>query len=311
MRIIFAALLLLLAGCTQTDQLDLPEEGYLAIVPWAPGGGTDKVAQPVVESLSKTLGEPITIKYMEGDGGAQGSAWALKRKTHNDKPILLFNALKSIEAYRRSNKSRVGLDKLRPYVAWKTPAPIIAVSTRSDIDSMELLLEAMGGFGVSIATAGEFSAGDIGAKTLSRLAGAQYQTVRKNSGVQAGRAAVSGEAEMVVQLFSELRGMFDDGELRPLAIISDKQYAWGSRVIPPLSKYVRGEVPELGVSFGMVIPSDTDAREIDRLDKAWLKLDIYTEALQSGAILRETYGNSAMQEIEKEVEADRWASGIE
>lgn len=49
-----------------------PSKAMTLICPWAPGGGTDQVAQKVAELLGKELGQPIQVVYRIGGGGVIG-----------------------------------------------------------------------------------------------------------------------------------------------------------------------------------------------------------------------------------------------
>jgi tripartite-type tricarboxylate transporter receptor subunit TctC len=72
-------LLLLTIGChNQSDPAKYPNRLIELIVPWAAGGGTDRVARFVANALQRRLGQPVIVVNRTGGSGAVGhSAGAL------------------------------------------------------------------------------------------------------------------------------------------------------------------------------------------------------------------------------------------
>ena len=48
------------------------------IVPWPPGGGTDRLARVLAERMSDHLGQRVIIENISGAGGTTGSSRAAK-----------------------------------------------------------------------------------------------------------------------------------------------------------------------------------------------------------------------------------------
>jgi tripartite-type tricarboxylate transporter receptor subunit TctC len=55
-----------------------PARAITAIVPFAPGGGTDVVTRIVGEHMSRTLGQQLVVQNIAGAGGTVGSARAMR-----------------------------------------------------------------------------------------------------------------------------------------------------------------------------------------------------------------------------------------
>jgi tripartite-type tricarboxylate transporter receptor subunit TctC len=55
-----------------------PTRAITAIVPFAPGGGTDVVTRIVGEHMSRTLGQQVVVQNIAGAGGTVGSARAMR-----------------------------------------------------------------------------------------------------------------------------------------------------------------------------------------------------------------------------------------
>lgn len=71
-RLLAAALALLTFAPAQAA--DYPARPITMIVPFAAGGPTDKIANIVADSLSATLGQPVSVENIAGAGGTTGSA---------------------------------------------------------------------------------------------------------------------------------------------------------------------------------------------------------------------------------------------
>ena len=73
----FVALLALM-GCH--NSANYPNRTVVLVVPWAAGGGTDRVARFLAHELERELGKPVVVVNKTGGGGASGhsaGAWAL------------------------------------------------------------------------------------------------------------------------------------------------------------------------------------------------------------------------------------------
>jgi tripartite-type tricarboxylate transporter receptor subunit TctC len=66
----FAALLLLLAGCSRSS--GYPSAPILLICPWAVGGGTDRVSRQISTFLEAELGAPVNVINATGGAGVTG-----------------------------------------------------------------------------------------------------------------------------------------------------------------------------------------------------------------------------------------------
>ncbi|MGE3308732.1 MAG: tripartite tricarboxylate transporter substrate-binding protein [Limisphaerales bacterium] len=70
-----AALLLGCGGCKPDPRSEVeryPERSIDLIVPWTPGGGSDRVARYVADALQQRLGRPVVVVNRTGGGGAVG-----------------------------------------------------------------------------------------------------------------------------------------------------------------------------------------------------------------------------------------------
>jgi tripartite-type tricarboxylate transporter receptor subunit TctC len=76
--LLIAVTLFLGSGCGDRRADKYPNRSIELIVPWAPGGGTDRLARFVADALQRQLGQPVIVVNRTGGSGAVGhSAGAL------------------------------------------------------------------------------------------------------------------------------------------------------------------------------------------------------------------------------------------
>jgi len=68
--LLLPAVLLTLAGCNGSAAY--PNRTVVLIVPWAAGGGTDRVARKLADLLQRELGQPVVVQNQTGGSGASG-----------------------------------------------------------------------------------------------------------------------------------------------------------------------------------------------------------------------------------------------
>lgn len=300
--------MLLVSSCDNVENREYPttEDGHIALIPWGIGGATSQAFEAIRDQLEQRHGYDFTPVYMPGDGGFDGAQYAWEHRYETN--ILLFGALKTImSGYRMQGKWDKGAESYRVYSIWKTSEPVLAVSTQSNIKTAQQAIEKLRATASTIATAGEYSGGDVGSRALAKLLLSQYTPVHRKGGAQAIDAALFGEAEFVIAFYSEMQEPISEGLLKPILAISNNPLIYDEIVIEPLGDYIDVPVPEMGTTFGYVIPADAPKEVTDRFDGAHNVINVLEVAIKKGVLPRIIYGELAMQELQKEIETDEWA----
>lgn len=79
-----------LAGASAPVWADYPDKPITLIVPFAPGGPSDKIARDIAEALRKPLGQNVIVENVAGAGGTIGSA-RVARATPDGYTILVHH----------------------------------------------------------------------------------------------------------------------------------------------------------------------------------------------------------------------------
>lgn len=254
------------AGTTQQTKSDpdYPSRPISWIVPYEPGGGSDRQVRRLQPHLKKILGQNINVVYKPGGDGAVG--W---QELHSAKPDgytmanvvdpnLALLSLKGGDAGFKAKDFR--------YVAWTEEAPLaMAVAKDSEFENLdEFVKEAK-------ARPGKLTIAGIGEPSTLSLA-----QIKKATGIDVTYVPVSGGAGPIV---TDLRGGHVDAAifgsshvlehssaLRALAISGSES----SKALPGVKTFeAQGyEGVSLGNAWGIALPPNTPDEIVQKLNKA-------------------------------------------
>ena len=100
-----------LAGCQKRNEgaANYPNRSIELIVPWAAGGGTDRVARFIADALQRRMGQPVIVVNRTGGSGAVGhSAGALAAPDGHTLTMATFE-LSTMRAMAISKLSTTGI----------------------------------------------------------------------------------------------------------------------------------------------------------------------------------------------------------
>jgi len=298
-RFLAVALVLFLAvGVVSAQATWKPNKPITIIVPWGAGGSTDQVTRVCAAELEATLGQKIVIVNQPGASGSVGTKNALDAE--RDGYTWTAGAAADLATYKVqgmldtdirndwhiflsvANVSVVGVNAATPYKDFK--------------DLLNAFKKKKGA--LTVATAGQSSAGHIGIELIRKYTGIEYKHVTYDGGNPAVIACVSGETEATTQLAVEQADMIRGKKIRPLAVMSDKPLVLdGYGEIPPITKWIKDF--KTGPNyFGIFIPKGVPAEVIATVEKAWQDVIFKSAKVQEyaksrGAVFAPSYGKEA------------------
>src|SRR5258705_12055943 len=195
-----------------------PARPVRVIVPYAPGGATDIVARPILQELSRRVGQQFYLENIPGAGGSIGTGQAAKA-AHDGYTILL--------AYSSHVTSPSMFEKL-PFDPVKDFAPItLAVSSpavlsvhpsmaTNTVEDLVALIRA---------NPGKYSFASGGTGTQPHLAGEQFRMslgldlvhVPHNGGGPALASAIAGHTPIIFSTLSPAVPFIKEGKMHALA----------------------------------------------------------------------------------------------
>lgn len=246
---------------------DYPSKPIKLIIPYKPGGGSDVIMRIAALHLEKILGQKMPVVNIDGAGGAVGWTQAAKAKPDGYTITQLTNAMIVREATKSAN---VTIGDFTPVANIGFVALTVTAKGDGPYKNLKDLYEA------SKARPGEVSLA-MGVGTPAQFVAAQVENVfgTKMKLVNAGGGAdkiagvLGGHMDALVEPVSSLAGQHKSGQLRILAVLSDKRLAFLPDV--PTAKE-QGFDLTAGLFYGFGAPKGTPQKDIDTLASGIEKL---------------------------------------
>jgi tripartite-type tricarboxylate transporter receptor subunit TctC len=255
-----------------------PNKPIRLVVPFAPGGGSDAIARPLIEKLSSVLGQNVII---ENRGGANGNIGAevVAQATADGYTLLFANASLPISA---SLYKKLAFDVLKDF----TPVSLVSVSPSvlvvnpgvpaASVQELVALAKSQPGK-LNYATAGAGSTMHLAAELFNSMAGVQMVHVPFKGAGPAISDVMAGHVQLLFVNIPPVAGQIKAGTLRPLAVTTPKR----SSALP--------DVPTLDESglkgydsttwYGLMGPAGLPPEIVERLNKA-IAETVRTPAIQ-------------------------------
>lgn len=260
----------LLAGAlalpTMPARAAWPERPVNAIIPFAPGGGTDGVARILAENLTRVLGQPVLIDNRGGANGSIGATAAARARADGQN---FFFTTGTTQAINPALYRSLPYDPVRDFVpvAMIGIFPLMllvhpAVPAR-DIAALIALARSRPG----TLTFGHWSAVYLAAgKMLARGAGAEILDVPYRSSANTMTDLVAGRISMAVVDLTVGMPMARSGDVRALAVTGARR----SALLPDLPTLQEAGLAGYDISawMGAFAPTGTPAEATDRMGSA-------------------------------------------
>lgn len=249
------------------------------VVPFAPGGAADNFGRLLAQELSAENKETVVVVNRPGAGGSIGAA-SVARANPDGKTIFLGTI--STHAINPSLYKDVNYDPVNDFVplAKVLALPnVLVVSSKSDIESVDDLVER--------AKSNDFSFGSPGNGTTSHLAAELMKQIRPDMRIThvpyKGTAPaitdlLGGHLDLQFDNISTLLPQIKAGKLRALAVSSNEP----SELLPdvkPLSQQGFDGF-EITSWFGLWLPKGASQETVDTLNKQLSALYAKPEFIQ-------------------------------
>jgi tripartite-type tricarboxylate transporter receptor subunit TctC len=301
-RSAFLAVLVLLAVVAGSAQAQdwKPVKPIQVIVPWGAGGSTDQIVRLVAGELETRLGQKIVVVNQPGASGSVGTNSVMQAA--HDGYTWASGAAADLGTYKIQGMLDTRIQDWTLYLAVAN-VQVIAVNESTPYKTFDDLMAGLKAKKLTVATAGQSSAGHIAIETLRKYLGFEYTHLTYNSGKEAAIACVAGETDLVPQLAVEEVDLIRGGKLRPLAVLSDKPLTLKgvANPIPPVTKWI----PQFKAGsnwFGIWVPNDTPEAVKRTIGRAWDEVIANSQlikdyALTNGAEFGPSWGPVAQARV--------------
>lgn len=245
-----------------------PSRDLTYLIPYDPGGPSDREARRQQPLLEKYLGRRVIIDYKPGAGGALG--WAEASRANPDGHLFVNVRLPHFVLQPMLQpEAGYQTDDLRMVVIFQR-APIgLLVKKDSPYQDLDAFLRAAKEKpgSISISGSGSFTPYHLTALRLEKLSGAKLKYVPFNGGAPAMTAFLGGHTTATVATSDEIIKYQDD--IRVLAIADETRFA----LMPDVPTF-----KELGydlisvVDSGVAVPIGTPDEIVRRLEEAFLNV---------------------------------------
>ena len=267
-RRLLAALPLLAAGTARAQEG--ASQPIRIVIPYAPGGGSDILARPILPALSEALGRPVIVENRGGAAGNIGAA-QVARAAADGTTLLMANNSHTINPFLYRN---AGYDMARSFepisLVGTSPAIVVvpaAVPARS-IQELVALARARPG-GLNFGSPGAGTPGHMAAALFNGLLGLQAEHVPYQGSGPTTLALLQGEVQFSFSTPAAVEPHIRSGALRALAVTSRARFA----AFPETPSLVESGIPQLAefdvaVWWGLLAPAGTDPGFLDRVAAA-------------------------------------------
>jgi len=299
-RIVIALFVLisLVVGSVSAQATWKPNKPITIIVPWGAGGSTDQITRVCAAELESALGQKIVIVNQPGASGSVGTKNALDAQ--KDGYTWTAGAAADLATYKVQGMLDTDIRTDWEIFLSVANVMVVGVNAATPYKNFKDLLNAFkkNPGRITVATAGQSSAGHIGIELIRKYTGIEYKHVTYDGGNPAVIACVSGETQVTTQLAVEQADMIRGKKIRPLAVLSDQALNLdGFGTIPPITNWIKDF--KTGPNyFGIFIPKGVPQEVIDTVQKAWKDVIMKSAKVQEyaksrGAMFAPSYGKEA------------------
>ncbi|MBY0337808.1 MAG: tripartite tricarboxylate transporter substrate binding protein [Acetobacteraceae bacterium] len=302
----------ILAGAAPAlAQAEWPQAPVRGIVPFAAGSATDTVARLFAERMREVLGQPVVVENRAGASGLIG-AEAVARAPADGLTVLF--GTNSTNAAANALFRRVPFDMERDFapVSLLASVPLLAaVPVNSPYRTLTDLLTAARARPEGLSFASASSSQRVASEMLAAMAGVRMLHVPYRSSPNAVQDLISGRVDLFVADQAVILPGVQGGQLRALGVTTRTR----SAQLPDVPAIAEQGLPdyELFAWFVLVVPANTPARAIERLNAAVRHAAAdatLRERLGSGFGMAVTASSPAEAQAFMRAETVKWTNAI-
>lgn len=279
--------LLFAAATAPVGAQDFPSRPLRIIVPYPPGGGTDRVARIIGEKLAEQMSQPVVIENRAGAGGVVGTEASARAAPDGYTMVLGSTATHAVNP---SLYSKPGYDPIADFVAISplatTPA-ILVVNASLQVSSLQELLAMLRaprpGVSMTFASAGAGSLQHMAGELFKSMTKADILHVPYKGAAPAMTDLLAGHVTMAFDTMPSAMPHVRAGKLKALGISSPKRVP-SLPDVPAIAEFVPGY--ELITWYGLLAPRGVPAPIVERLNgevrKALESRDVADKLTQAG-----------------------------
>ena len=248
----------------------LPNKPVRMIVPNAAAGPNDLVGRLIAPKLSETIGHPVIVDNRPSANGVVGSE-IVARAAPDGTTLAVGNS--GTHAVNATLYRKPTYDPVRDFapITEVIFAPLLLAAHPSVAANnvKELIAEAKRAPGkLNFAVAG--ATGEIAGNLIKLQGNVDITNVPYKGGAPAMTAVIANESQLVLTLYSSLKGPIDAGRLKALGVTSARR----DPQIPNVPTIAESGLPGFEVEFwvGVFAPAKTPAKVVHALNREIVRI---------------------------------------
>lgn len=277
---IISVLMLAIAGCGNDksdnaggeldsgDKTDYPTKAITMISPTSAGGGTDATARALAADVEKHLGQPVGVVNKPGGSGSVGMTEGANAKPDGYTVTMVIAELSMLE---HMGVSTLNQDQMKAVAMINLDPAALTVPADAPYDTLDEFIDYAKEHPdeLQVGNAGTGSIWHVAAESLAKNADIELNHVPFEGAAPAVTALVGGHVDAVTVSPAEVKTQLDAGNLKTLAIMSDKR----SDIIPDVPTFAEEghDTETIATWRGITVPKDTPDEIVETLQDAFLK----------------------------------------
>jgi tripartite-type tricarboxylate transporter receptor subunit TctC len=250
--------------------LGLPHKPVRLVVPNAAAGPNDLVGRLIAPKLSETVGQPVIVDNRPSANGVVGSE-IVARAAPDGTTLAVGNS--GTHAVNATLYKKPSYDPVRDFVPITevifAPLVLAAHPSIAANNVKELIAEAKRAPGkLNFAVAG--ATGEIAGNLIKLQGHVDITNVPYKGGAPAMAAVIANESQLVLTLYSSLKGPIDAGRLKPLGVTSARR----DPQLPNVPTIAESGMPGYEVEFwvGVFAPAKTPSKVVHALNREIVRI---------------------------------------
>lgn len=257
------------AAAPSVSAAGYPTKPIRLIIPYSPGGSSDVIMRPVAMALEKQLGKKVIIVNVAGGEGAVGWSQAAQSAKDGYTLTLLTNAMIVREGLKMAT---VGVHDFTPIAnVGFADVALAAKGEGGAFKDLKAFTAAVAKNPDKVTVAmGVGTPAQIVAAQLREAIGPGLRAINVGGGAEKKTAVLGGHVDSMIEPMSTVIGAHQAGQLRVLAVLSDKRLSFAPDV--PTAKE-QGVDVVTRLFYGLGAPKGTPKEVVDVVSKAVENLD--------------------------------------
>lgn len=253
----------LLLSVQAASAADYPSKPLSVVVTWPAGGGTDIAARTILKYVEKILGQRIDVRNIPGGGGAIGYVQGAAQSADGYHLTTLQFDILSVEAQKLAPVSNRNFDTVAMFAVQPV---VLAVKGDSPYKTLDDFIKATKAKKLKVGGASIGGVWHQASHLMEKALGISYTYVPYEGITGVLPAILGGHIDAGVIFLSGTTGSVKSGDLRMLAVMSDKRM--GAYPSVPTFAELGYKLTYAGF-YGMATPKGAPKGDIAILAKAF------------------------------------------